>query len=161
MGKNVLQAVDAWRQAGFDLADSIEAERDTVRHRIDQDHAYMVTLNERLREVRALLGVSDGDAATPQRARIIPMSRAEQREVPVERVAKSASAAHDDKTRAARAFLATGPKTTAEVAAYVGMPKAHMSALLGSLRGRGEVKSEPIGIGTRALRWSLTTKGAA
>jgi hypothetical protein len=157
---NVLQALDAWRRDGLVLAEKIEAERDTVRHRIDQDHAYMVTLNERLRDVRAQLGLAEDAAPKDTRGRIVPMTREAQRAVPVEHTAPTASAVPTSKTGAAIAALRVGPKTSAEVGAIVGVAPATASALLSVLRGKGDVGSTPIA-GTRALLWWLTPKGAA
>jgi hypothetical protein len=153
MGENVLQAVDAWRQEGLALADRIEAERDTVRHRIDQDHAYMVTLNERLREVRATLGL-DATDARPARGRIVAMSRDEQKSVPVEHVSPSASAAAGTRLETAVAFLRSGKRTAAELAAHMGVTPAVAAAYFSTLRAKGLAVSEPID-GTRALLWSL------
>jgi hypothetical protein len=157
---NVLQALDAWRRDGAALAERIEAERDTVRHRIDQDHAYMVTLNERLRDVRTQLGLAEDAAPKDPRGRIVPMTREAQRAVPVEHAAPAASTAYVSKTGGAIAALRAGPKTSAEVSAAIGASPATASALLSVLRGKGDVGSTPIA-GTRALLWWLTPKGAA
>jgi hypothetical protein len=157
---NVLQALDAWRRDGLVLAEKIEAERDTVRHRIDQDHAYMATLNDRLRDVRAQLGLAEDVAPRDPRGRVVPMTREAQRAVPVEHIAPAASAARASKTGQAIATLRAGPKTSAEVGAIVGVAPATASALLSVLRGKGDVGSTPIAR-TRALLWWLTPKGAA
>jgi chromosome segregation ATPase len=66
-----LDALAIWLNEGHALAAQIEAERDTVRHRIDRDHAHMITLGEKLREVRGRLG-TDRDEA-----RALRMKRAE------------------------------------------------------------------------------------
>lgn len=157
-GTGVLDAFASWREQGHELAERIEAERDAVRHHIDQQHAYMVTLGETLREVREALGIGATEER-PARGRIVPMTRAEQREVPVERVARSASAATGTRLEEAVAFLRGGKRTAAELAAHMGVVPAVASAYFSTLRAKGLAVSEPID-GTRALRWSLSPEVA-